>query len=86
DEDVAFDYQFMQKILPIVSGNDEFTRKILVNLLKLCFIENDKILEEDSLETMKKKVILENIRYELSAKKIIHMLKGYENGYANYWL
>lgn len=82
DEDTAFDYQIMQKILPAINGSEQSVYQVLIDLLNFIFETNDiETVEEaeDYLETT-------NVKYENSAKKIIYMLKGYQNdGYVSYW-
>ena len=82
DEDTAFDYQIMQKILPAINGSEQSVYKVLIDLLNFIFETNDiETVEEaeNHLETT-------TVKYENSAKKIIYMLKGYQNdGYVSYW-
>lgn len=82
DEDTAFDYQIMQKILPAINGSEQSVYKVLIDLLNFIFETNDIETVEEAenyLETT-------TVKYENSAKKIIYMLKGYQNdGYVSYW-
>ena len=82
DEDTAFDYQIMQKILPAINGSEQSVYQVLIDLLNFIFETNDiETVEEaeNHLETT-------TVKYENSAKKIIFMLKGYQNdGYVSYW-
>ena len=82
DEDTAFDYQIMQKILPAINGSEQSVYQVLIDLLNFIFETNDiETVEEaeNHLETT-------TVKYENSAKKIIYMLKGYQNdGYVSYW-
>lgn len=83
DEDVAFDFQIMQKVLPTITGSEAVIKDILVQLYEYCNpnieIENvDDYIKEatDNLETA---------LYTDSAKKILMMLRGYEDGFVSYW-
>ena len=82
DEDTAFDYQIMQKILPAINGSEQSVYQVLIDLLNF-------ILETNDIETVEEaENYLETttVKYENSAKKIIYMLKGYQNdGYVSYW-
>lgn len=82
DEDTAFDYQIMQKILPAINGSEQSVYQVLIDLLNFIFETNDiETVEEaeNHLETT-------TVKYENSTKKIIYMLKGYQNdGYVSYW-
>ena len=82
DEDTAFDYQIMQKILPAINGSEQSVYQVLIDLLNFIFETNDiETVEEaeNHLETT-------TVKYKNSAKKIIYMLKGYQNdGYVSYW-
>ena len=82
DEDTAFDYQIMQKILPAINGSEQSVYQVLIDLLNFIIETNDIETVEEAenyLETT-------TVKYENSAKKIIYMLKGYQNdGYVSYW-
>ena len=82
DEDTAFDYQIMQKLLPAINEVSKVYIKFLIDLLSFIFETNDIETVEEAenyLETT-------TVKYENSAKKIIYMLKGYQNdGYVSYW-
>ena len=82
DENTAFDYQIMQKILPAINGSEQSVYQVLIDLLNFIFETNDIETVEEAenyLETT-------TVKYENSAKKIIYMLKGYQNdGYVSYW-
>ena len=82
DEDIAFDYQIMQKILPAITGSERSVYEVLIDLFNF-ICETNSI---DSIEAANEYLSNNNIRYENSANKIIYMLKGYQNdGYVSYW-
>ena len=56
DENVAFDNQIMQKILPRIQGSSESISKMLNELLKLC--------ESEKYEASTKKINFMIKRYE----------------------
>lgn len=81
-EDTAFDYQIMQKILPVISGSEESVYQVLIDLLN--FVCDTNTI--DSIEEATNYLKETKVRYENSANKIIYMLKGYQNdGYVSYW-
>ena len=76
-DDVAFDYQIIQKVLPAINGSENSIKEVLVNL----FILNDSDIEE-----AENYLQLSPVKYRKSAEKIVYMLKGYNyDGYASYW-
>ena len=81
-EDIAFDYQIMQKILPAITGSEESVYQVLIDLLNFVCETNTIDTIEEGLNYLKET----KVRYENSANKIIYMLKGYQNdGYVSYW-
>ena len=81
-EDIAFDYQIMQKILPAISGSEESVYQVLIDLLNFVCETNTIDTIEEGLNYLKES----NVKYKNSANKIIYMLKGYQNdGYVSYW-
>ncbi|KXZ39990.1 hypothetical protein SAMN05661008_01951 [Alkalithermobacter thermoalcaliphilus JW-YL-7 = DSM 7308] len=87
DENEAFDYQIMQKILPAINGSETSIRDILIELFN--FVCEDYVIDSDVDYIEKAEKYLRdnnNIKYRKSANKIIYMLKGYVNdGYVSYW-
>lgn len=84
DENLAFDYQIMQKILPAINGSERSIEKILVDLFN--FICEKTVIEFADIEEAENYLQNEDVRYKNSAEKIIHMLKGYnDDGYVSYW-
>ena len=82
DENTAFDYQIMQKVLPAINGSEQSVYEVLIYLLNFIFETNDI----DSIDEAENYLENTNVKYENSAKKIIYMLKGYQNdGYVSYW-
>ena len=81
-EDIAFDYQIMQKILPAITGSEESVYQVLIDLLNFVCETNTIDTIEEGLNYLKET----KAKYENSANKIIYMLKGYQNdGYVSYW-
>lgn len=84
NEEVAFDYQIMQKILPAIVGSEYSVCEVLINLFN--YVCGKKVIDEIDIEEAENYIQNENVKYENSAKKILYMLKGYQNdGYCSYW-
>lgn len=87
DEDVAFDYEIMQKILPRIQGSASSVRELLIDLFKYCCGSNDGIDSDatDYVNTVES--MASNAKYIMSAKKLSYMIKRYEDdGFTSYWL
>ena len=82
-EDKAFDYQISQKILPKIIGSDVKIKNALIDLYNYC---NQVEISEGRNYIKDAEDNLENTDYPKSSKKIIEMLKGYENGFTSYWV
>ena len=84
DENEAFDYQIMQKVLPAISGSENSVKETLVNLFN--FVCEKEILNDSDIDEAEQFLNSQNVKYKKSAEKIIYMLKGYNyDGYASYW-
>lgn len=84
DEDEAFDFEIMQKILPRIQGSSSSIKAMLVDLFKYC-LDDQSGLDNDSGENMCN--LAPNAKYKLSAAKIGFMMKRYEeDGFTSYWL
>ncbi|CEJ73174.1 GTPase subunit of restriction endonuclease [[Clostridium] sordellii] len=82
NEDVAFDYQIMQKILPAITGSEQSIAQVLIDLFN--FTCEGKVIDDIDIEEAQKHI--ESAKYKKSAQKIVYMLKGYQNdGYISYW-
>lgn len=83
DEDLALDYQILQKILPSIKGNDYFVKEILINLYNYCNPEGEISGDLDYIS--QGEANLDTAKYRNSAEKILFMLRSYENGFASFW-
>lgn len=83
-EDVAFDYQLMQKILPSLTGSDSRFKQILIDLYNIC----NPVYQITDLPTYisDAEKNLDNSIYRKSAEKIIEMLRGFEDGFTSFWI
>ncbi|MCK8817595.1 AAA family ATPase [Natroniella sulfidigena] len=83
NEELAFDYQICQKILPKIIGSDLNIKAALIDLYNYCN-EVEIMDRPDYLKDAEKQ--LEYATYQKSVEKIIAMLRGYENGFTSYWV
>lgn len=80
-EDVAFDLQLCQKILPRLSGSDERTYRVLKQLYRFC---TNRIIEEDRIDNLKED--LNHAPYPKSAAKLADMIWRLQNdGFTSFW-
>ncbi|MFW6287396.1 MAG: McrB family protein, partial [bacterium] len=90
EENIAFDFQLMQKILPRIQGSTEAIKKVLIDLFKLT--ANHDLSREDSLMKGDKAVNYvdtnqDDLIYPRSSEKIAYMIKRFEeDGFTAYWL
>ncbi len=86
EENVAFDFQIMQKVLPRIQGSSIRVKRVIINLLKYL---NDglEINEEMLFDEIEKAATKKDFRYPQSSKKLLFMLKRYEDdGFTSFWL
>jgi 5-methylcytosine-specific restriction enzyme B len=83
DEEVAFDYAIMQKILPSITGNDYRIKQALIELYNVC--NPTYQIADGTNYLIDGEEHIEDARYKKSAAKIINMLRGYEDGFATFW-
>ncbi|MFW6015914.1 MAG: McrB family protein, partial [bacterium] len=89
NKNIAFDKQITQKILPRIQGSSRMIKTVLVKLFKFTsdkdFTKENGDLGEKMLKYYQDNK--ENIKYPYSTKKIVYMLKRYEeDGFTAYWL
>ena len=87
-EHAAFDYQIMQKILPRIQGSTQSIRTLLMSLLKFAGgIDLQAHNDDLSKELAKVQKLNEYQPYPKSAKKIVSMLRRFEeDGFTSYWV
>lgn len=83
DENVAFDFQIMQKILPTLTGSEAVLKSILIDLFNYCVPSDEMVDRVGYIE--RARGTLESALYPRSAKKILMMLRGYEDGFTSFW-
>ncbi|SEK72319.1 5-methylcytosine-specific restriction endonuclease McrBC, GTP-binding regulatory subunit McrB [Chitinophaga rupis] len=87
EDNVAFDFQIMQKILPRIHGSSEGIQTLLIELLNI--LEGQKIKTENFEFTLFLKEFnkREKLNYPRSSKKIVFMLKRYdEDRFTSFWI
>ncbi|WP_028545801.1 MrcB family domain-containing protein [Paenibacillus taiwanensis] len=89
-EDVAFDFQLLQKILPRIQGSNDSVRLVLLRLLEIMIgkkLPINELTEDPSKLWQNIEKMIESARYKQSARKIIFMLRRLdEDGFTSYWL
>ncbi|WP_256701800.1 MrcB family domain-containing protein [Paenibacillus sp. P3E] len=96
DEEEAFDWQLLQKILPRIQGSHSSVRRVLLNLIKEAIgngagltFNMDSLMEDASplyLEWAGGKSPL-GVKHPQSARKLAYMLRRLEeDGFTSYWL
>lgn len=83
-EEETFDFQIIQKILPMISGSDLSIKDILIKLYNYCNPNNQ--ISNDINYIAEAEKGLDTAIYKRSAEKIIMMLRGYEDGFTSFWL
>lgn len=87
-DDIAFDYQLMQKILPRIQGSSSSIRKVLIELFELSSevkLTSEGSMGDEAIKHIKNKGTLRP--YPNSSIKIAYMLKRFEeDGFTAYWL
>lgn len=85
-EDDAFDFQIMQKILPIITGSELLIKDILIKLFNYCNTSGKEVTATiEYIKDCEVELKSGKIKYKKSAKKILMMLRGYEDGFTSFW-
>lgn len=84
NEDMAFDYVIMQKILPTITGSDAKIEHMLIGLYNICNPLKQIAFTSNYIDEAEK--FIDIARYKKSAAKIIEMLRGYKDGFTSYWI
>lgn len=89
DQDQAFDFQFLQKILPRIQGSSTAVKRTLLELMQVAVGRKLPLQElmEDASELYVSTKMMENAKYPLSARKLAFMIRRLEeDGFTSYWL
>ncbi len=87
-QEIAIDFQIMQKILPRVHGSSNRTQKVIISLINLLANE-DIATSYPDLEYLEKnkKSILKNSNYPKSTEKLLFMLERFdEDRFTSFWV
>ncbi len=82
----AMDFQLMQKVLPRIHGSSERVQSVLVELFNLL---EDQVFQTRTfeIEEIEKYLQSNNLKYPRSSKKIIFMLRRYDDDrFTSFWL
>lgn len=86
-EEVAFDHEIMQKILPRVQGSSAAIKDVLSELFIKCAGDFSGFSGVSTFEQMNSYIDQKDCKYPNSAKKIAFMMRRYEeDGFTSYWL
>lgn len=86
-EDVALDYEILQKILPRIQGNSMTIKNMLIELFKYCAGDYTGLSGSDTYEQMQNYISSNECKYSKSAHKITFMIRRFEeDGFTSYWL
>ena len=87
DENAAFDNEIMQKILPRIQGSSGAIKQLLCDLFVLCAGDYSGFTGSSIYEQMSSYVEMKDCKYPNTAKKIVFMMRRYEeDGFTSYWL
>lgn len=88
DDEVAFDFQLVQKVLPRIHGSSERVQKVLIELLYLLEKgKNENVRTDIEFSDIEKQFPVELLKYKRSSKKILFMLKRFdEDRFTSFWL
>lgn len=86
-EDVAFDHEIMQKILPRIQGSSAAIKDVLSELFVKCAGDYSGFGGVSAFEQMNSYIDQKDCKYPNSAKKIAFMMRRFEeDGFTSYWL
>ena len=87
EENAAFDNEIMQKILPRIQGSSGAIKQLLCDLFVLCAGDYSGFTGSSVHEQMGSYVAIKDCKYPNTAKKIVFMMRRYEeDGFTSYWL
>ena len=88
DAEIAFDFQLVQKVLPRIHGSSERVQKVLIELLYLLEKgKNENVRTDIEFSEIEKQFPLESLNYKRSSKKILFMLKRFDDDrFTSFWL
>ncbi len=86
DNNIAMDFQIVQKVLPRIHGSSERVQTILVELLNLLEVKDFRTSGFEYSQVASKINVL-NLKYPRTSKKIIFMLKRFDDDrFTSFWL
>ena len=86
-EDMAFDNEILQKILPRIQGSSIAVKNMLIELFKYCAGDYTGLSGSNTYEQMDNYISNNQCKYRKSAYKIAFMVRRFEeDGFTSYWL
>lgn len=97
DEEEAFDWELLQKILPRIQGSHSSVRRALLNLMKVAIgsgagiaVNVQELMDDDASPLYMRWAAGQNppgVKHPQSARKLAYMLRRLdEDGFTSYWL
>nr|WP_254075634.1 DUF3578 domain-containing protein [Paenibacillus tritici] len=97
EEEEAFDWQLLQKILPRIQGSHSSVRRVLLGLMKVAIgssagitVNVQELMDDDASPLYLKWAAGQNppgVKHPQSARKLAYMLRRLEeDGFTSYWL
>jgi hypothetical protein len=88
EDQIAFDFQLVQKVLPRIHGSSERIYKVLIELL--FYIEKghtESVRTDQDFDKIEAMFPVESLKYKRASKKILFMLKRFdEDRFTSFWL
>lgn len=86
ETNAAMDFQLVQKVLPRIHGSSERVQTVLVELLNLLEGKNFRSTNFEYAQ-IEGKIDINNLKYKRSSKKILFMLKRFDDDrFTSFWL
>lgn len=87
DNQTAFDFQLVQKVLPRIHGSSERIFKVLIELLYFIEKGTEPVRTDQDFERIAPDFPPKSLKYRKASKKILFMLKRFdEDRFTSFWL
>jgi hypothetical protein len=88
DDQTAFDFQLVQKVLPRIHGSSERIYKVLIELLHFLELgQTESVRTDQDFEKIESMFPTELLKFKRASRKILFMLKRFdEDRFTSFWL
>lgn len=87
DDQTAFDFQLVQKVLPRIHGSSDRINKVLIELLYFIEKGTEPVRIDQDFDRIASEFPLESLKYKRASRKILFMLKRFdEDRFTSFWL